>query len=100
MTDRELLELIAAQLGALTSDVGMLTSNLQNVTKDVSELKEGQSKIESELSSVKRITIDMEQSHGKQLVALFDGYKQNADKLDRIEKEVSKHEEVILRRIK
>ena len=32
--------------------------------------------------------------------ALFDGYKQNADKLDRIEKEVSKHEEIILRRIK
>ncbi len=32
--------------------------------------------------------------------ALFDGYKQNSDKLDRIEEEVSKHEEIILRRIK
>ncbi len=31
---------------------------------------------------------------------LFDGHKQNADKLDRIEKEVSKQEEIILRRIK
>jgi len=31
---------------------------------------------------------------------LFDGYKQNADRLDRIEKEVTKQEEVILRRIK
>lgn len=31
--------------------------------------------------------------------ALFDGYKQNSEKLDRIEKEVSKHEEIILRRI-
>ncbi|NMA48816.1 MAG: hypothetical protein GX947_03465 [Tissierellia bacterium] len=77
------------------------------LTKDVSNLKEGQNKIENELGSVKgelanlkKITIEMEQSHGKQLVALFDGYNQNADKLDRIEKEVSKHEEVILRRIK
>ena len=32
--------------------------------------------------------------------SLFDGYKQNSDKLDRIEEEVSKHEEIILRRIK
>ena len=46
-----------------------------------------------------RVTI-IEQDHGKKLDLLFDGYKQNSDKLDRIEKEVSKHEEVILRRIK
>ena len=87
-------------MSGLTKDVGGLT-------KDVSNLKEGQNKIENELGSVKgelanlkKITIEMEQSHGKQLVALLDGYNQNADKLDRIEKEVSKHEEVILRRIK
>ncbi len=36
----------------------------------------------------------------KKLDTLFDGYKQNSDKLDRIEKEVSKQEEIILRRIK
>lgn len=46
-----------------------------------------------------RVTI-IQQDHGKKLDLLFDGYKQNSDKLDRIEKEVSKHEEVILRRIK
>ena len=32
--------------------------------------------------------------------ALFDGYKQNTEKLDRIEKEVSKQEEIIMRRVK
>ena len=81
MTDRELLELIAAQVGALTSNVGTLTSevgtlttNVEDITKEVSELKEGQNKIESELGNVKRITLNMEQSHGKQLVALFDVY--------------------------
>lgn len=107
MTDSELLELIAAQVGALTSNVdgltnnvNNLTNNMNNLTKDVAELKEGQNKIESELYSVKRITLGMEQSHGKQLTALFDGYKQNAEKLDRIEKEVSKHEEIILWRVK
>lgn len=107
MNDRELLEFIAAQVGALTTDVGELKADVGTLktevsalTKDVSELKEGQNKIESELSNVKKITLDMEESHGKQLVALFDGYKQNSDKLDRIEKEVSKHEEIILRRVK
>lgn len=100
MEDRELLELIAAQ-------VGKLMSSMDNLTKDVSGLKEGQNKIENELASVKNevsnvksIALNIEQEHGKQLVTLFDGYKQNADKLDRIEQEVSKHEEIILRRIK
>lgn len=32
--------------------------------------------------------------------ALFDGYKQNTEKLDRIENEVSKQEEIIMRRVK
>ena len=42
----------------------------------------------------------IEQEHGKKLDVLFDGYKQNADKLDRIENEVSKHDEIILRRVR
>ncbi len=32
--------------------------------------------------------------------ALFDGYKQNTETLNRIEKEVSKQEEIIMRRVK
>ena len=34
------------------------------------------------------------------ITTLFDGHKQNSDILSRIESEVSKHEEIILRRIK
>ena len=93
MTDRELLELIAAQVGSLTNNVGGLT-------KDVSHIKEKQDNMNAELSSVKRITLDIEQDHGKRLDALFDGYIQNTEQLNRIEKEVTKHEEIILRRIK
>lgn len=93
MTDRELLELIAGQVGALTLNVDNLTKDVSGLTKDVSELKEGQ-------SNLKRIVIDLEEDHGKKLTLLLGGYKQNADKLDRIEKEVSKREEIILRRVK
>ncbi len=56
--------------------------------------------LETEVKETKNKVIIAEQEQGKKLDVLFDGYKQNADKLDRIEKEVSKHEEVILRRIR
>ena len=56
--------------------------------------------LKSEVKEIKERVINIEDDHGKMLTALFDGYKQNSDKLDRIQNEVSKHEEIILRRIK
>ena len=56
--------------------------------------------LENEVKETKNKVILIEQEHGKKLDALFDGYKQNSDKLDRIEEEVSKHEEIIVRRIR
>ena len=77
------------------------------MTKMYGEMQEGFTEInsrinnlESEMRETKNKVIIIEQEHGKKLDTLFDGYKQNSDKLDRIEKEVSKHEEIILRRIK
>ena len=90
MTDRELLELIATQVGNLTNKVDGLTG-------DVISLKEGQLNLKNE---VKKTNIAIENDIKPKIDALFDGYKQNADKLDRIEEEVSKHEEIILRRVK
>lgn len=77
------------------------------MTKMYAEMQEGFKKSEEKFEEVKtrldkiedRVTI-IEQDHGKKLDLLFDGYKQNTDKLDRIEQEVSKHEEVIIRRVK
>ena len=81
------------------------------MTKMYSEMKEGfegvnnrLDNVESDLADVKKrvvkIEVKLEQDIEPKMEALFDGYKQNSDKLDRIEKEVSKQEEVILRRIK
>ena len=44
--------------------------------------------------------IFIEQNHGKKLQALFDGYKQHSDQLDRIEEKVSEHEDIIVRKVK
>lgn len=57
-------------------------------------------KVEKELSDINKAVIRIENDHGNKIDALFDGYKQNSDKLDRIEKEVSKHDDFILKRIK
>lgn len=56
--------------------------------------------VENKVKDIKRTVLKMEHEHGEKLSALFDGYKQNSDKLDRIEIEVSKHEEIILRRVR
>ena len=56
--------------------------------------------IDKQLSDIKDIVIKIEHEHGEKIDALFDGYIQNSNKLDRIEKEVSKHENFILKRIK
>ena len=76
MTDRELLELIATQVGKLTTDVDYLKTE------------------------VSKTNMTIEHDMQPKLSALFDGYKQNAEKLDRIENEVSKHEEIIWKRVK
>ena len=90
MTDRELLELIATQVGALTSQVG-------NITKQFNEFK---TDTKEEFVKVNQSLARIEQDHGAKLNALFDGYKQNSDKLDRIEAEVGRHDKFILERIK
>jgi len=58
-----------------------------------SEMHKGFEELGNRLS---HIEID----HGQKLGALFDGYKLNSEKLDRIEAEVSRHEELIFKRIK
>lgn len=78
-SDRELLEMTAAQVNNLTTDFREMKTDVKNIDKTVMKI---------------------EHEHGKKLSALFDGYKQNSDKLERIEKEVTKHEEFMLRRIK
>lgn len=61
---------------------------------------ENQTKMQMDIDSIKSTVMNIEQDHGKKLEALFDGYKQNSDQLTSIQNEVSRHEEVILKRVK
>ncbi len=72
------------------------------MTKLYSEIKQQFDVVNKKLDekSDKTDIIKLENDLVPKIEALFDGYKQNAEKLDHIEKQVSKQEEIILRRIK
>jgi hypothetical protein len=86
MTDRELLEFVAAQVGNLTVKVDGMDKRMDSMDKRI--------------GSMEKTLVVIEHEHGQKLEALFDGYKQNTEMLYRIENKISKHEEIILQRVK
>ncbi|MCH4199227.1 MAG: hypothetical protein LKF87_04030 [Clostridium tyrobutyricum] len=74
------------------------------MTKMYAEMQKGfkgvNERIDGLENKVDKTNITIENDIKPKIEALFDGYKQNSDKLDRIEKQVSKHDEFIIRRIK
>ncbi|KAB3532766.1 hypothetical protein F8154_11505 [Alkaliphilus pronyensis] len=88
------------------------------MTKMYADLKDGQSKIQDDIFDIKgklsevdtrleKVEMEFEKAEFKlehkieaKIDALFDGYIQNSEKLSRIEKEVTKHDEIILRKVK
>ncbi len=85
MTDRELLDIIASQVSTLTTQGDTLVARANTLTDD--------------LNFVKGTVVKIEIEHGQKLGALADGYKDIGEKLDRIEKEVTRHDEIILRKV-
>ncbi len=64
------------------------------------EIQENRGLIQENRDEIRNINAKIEHEIMPKLDILFDGYKQNSDKLDRIEKEVSRHDEIILGRVK
>jgi len=84
-----------------------MTDFRKDITGKSDSLEDGQSilvvavkEIKETVDSINKTVIRIENDHGEKLSALFDGWKQNTERLDRIEKEVSRQDEVILRKIK
>jgi len=78
----------------------LLTKMYTELTGKMDNMQLKIDNIEGELDNVKKVVIKMENDHGNKLDALFDGYKQNTERLDRIEAQVSKQEEFIIQRVK
>lgn len=84
----------------IETEIGVMKSDISNMKSEIVEIKSDISSMKSDLKETKERVIHIEEEHGKKLTALFDGYKQNSDKLYRIEMEVSRHDEFIMRRVK
>ncbi len=98
--ENKTLELMGKMYQEMQHGFSELRHDIDGIKEDVAGMKVDLTGVKQDLTEVKQRVINIEIDHGKKLSALFDGYKQNSDKLDRIQEEVSKHEEIILRRVK
>lgn len=117
-----MLELIARQVARLTKDVDGIKETMvtkQELKQELAEIrgtmatkqdleevkntmatKQDLEEVKSEISSIKATVIRIENEHGEKLDALLNGYKQNAQRLDRVEAKLAEHDEIILKRLR
>lgn len=79
MTDRELLELVVAQ-------VGKLTIGVDNISKEISLFK---ADTNERLNKIDNLLMTIENEHGSKINALLDGYKQLAEVQEEIRSDVN-----------
>ncbi len=94
ITNEQLFEIITKMYSDLDGTISNMNKEMQEGFKEVN------SRVDSLENEVKKTNIKIDHEIMPKIDALFDGYKQNSEKLDRIEEGVSRHEEIILRRIK
>ena len=99
-SDRDLLELVVAQVSKLSTDMSGIKSDMAGMKTEITGIKSEMTGMKSEIGDIKKTVLRIEHDHGEKLSALFDGYKQNSEKLDRVEKEVARRDEFIMKRIK
>ena len=94
------MDRLETKIEHIDNKVDSLETKVDNLETKVDNLETKVDNLETKVKHIDNKVTIIEQEHGKKLTALFDGYTQNAQKLDNIQEEVSKHEEVILKRIK
>ena len=109
MTDRDMLELIATQVAKLTKDVDIIKNTmatkqeLAEVKQELAEVrntmatKQELAEVKDEVASIKTIVVKIENEHGEKLGALLNGYKLNAERLDRVESRLDEHDRILKR---
>lgn len=95
-----MLDTMNTRLEQLTTDMSDIKGRMERVEDEVGGINIRMGGIDERVRNIEGIAVRIENDHGQKLDALFDGYKQNADRLDRIESEVTRHEDIILRRVK
>jgi len=100
MSEEKVFELMTKMYTEMQKGFKHLEGRLTGVEGRLTGVEDRLTGVEDRLTTVEKTVIKIEIEHGQKLSALFDGYTQNSEKLDRIESEIAKHEEFILKRIK
>lgn len=91
--DDKSFELLSKIYSEFTEQFKVVREDIKDIRKDIEDIK-------VDVKDLKKDVVRIENNHGAKLDALFDGYKQHNDILERIESEVTKQEEIIMRRVK
>ncbi|MGB4376478.1 conserved hypothetical protein [anaerobic digester metagenome] len=91
---------LETKLGSIDTKVGNLETKVGKLETRLDRLDARLGNLEIEMVSIKASASRIETDHGEKLRALFDGHELITEKLDIIEQEVSKHEEIILRGVR
>lgn len=97
MEDDKMFDLMTKMYSEMQKGFKGVNERIDGVDTRINGLEK---RIDGLENKVDKTNITIENDIKPKIEALFDGYKQNSDKLDRIEKQVSKHDEFIIRRIK
>jgi|GEM_PF-1648311 phage-related minor tail protein len=97
MENEKLFELMTQMYSEMKESFSKFSSDINRLD---TKMNQGFSTLNSEIKEVKRTLLHIEQDHGKKLEVIFDGLTQHTEQLNRIEKRLDKHDEIILRRIK
>lgn len=82
----------------------LVLEHMARLTQDITEVKNQVSDLDAKVSNlgtrVDKIEIVIENDIALKFEAIFDGQKQMVEQLNRIEKKLDQHDEIIFKRIK
>jgi len=99
-TEERILSLLEKMYIDFSKRFENLQTKVESLEVKVENLEIKVGNLGTDVTSLKTNVSRIETDQGEKLRALFDGHMFISDKLDRIEQEVSKHEEIILRRVR
>lgn len=104
MENDKTFELLTKMYSEFTNRMDTMSSRMDTMH---TEMKEGFKSVNTRIDNLQievtnntNAIIALENDLKPKVTALFDGYKQHSDQLERIEKQVSYQQEVIFRKIK
>ncbi|MEL7565236.1 MAG: hypothetical protein AAGU27_10165 [Dehalobacterium sp.] len=97
--------------GKVLEYLAQLTQNMTEMRQDINKIEDRVTRIEDRVTrtedrvtkiedNVTKTNMQIENNISPKISALFDGWQQHTNQLNRIEEKVSSHEELIIKRIK